>query len=310
MIFFRMKKYLIVKNINRKACLYKNILALFFIFFSGFSYSDSFDFKFRSPREYIGSIKNIRENIADALPRVPGVQALNSSNSYSDVRFISTDNNDQEVKLILSNSNLYAVGFVCGRYFYRFNDPEFSNITVPNTEALEMNVSSDYTSLSTRAGRVRADVIVNEITINEAIRNLSSMDSQYVTENTARSLLTLIIGVSESVRFANISSFISRNYDRHTPIGSLYSITNQWGNLSDYARRMSQNASSDAEYYSSITHATNRNELYSYLAVANCINDRERMKVSKMGEMCSSGDSIVLIGNIYWPKNLIAVLIQ
>lgn len=303
-----MLKYILAKTIN-KTNYYKYLLAVFFTFFSGLSYSDSFVFNFGSAQEYIGSINNIRENIADALPNVPGVRALNSSDSYSHVRFVSERSNT--IDIVLSDRNLYMVGFVSAGVFYRFNDREFSNITVPDTTLLPMNLSSHYSRLSSTAERVRADVIVDQITINNAIDNLWDMNGNgTVSLEEARSLLTLIIGVSESVRFGNISSFISGNYNNHVPIGGLYSITNQWGDISDYALRMSQNASSDTGYYSVTTHAISRSQLYGYLAVANCMSGRARMKASHPQGECSSGEGIVLIGNTYWPKNLIAVLID
>lgn len=304
-----MIKYFNLKLMNYKKYYYNFYIIILYFLFCGVSYSEPFYFKFSNQQEYISSIKTIRTKIAYDLPNVPGVLALHSNNTYSFIRIISDRSNI--IDLVLSNKNLYVVGFVSGGVFYRFNDAEFSNITFPDIITLPMNISSHYTSLSNRAERGRESVIVNQISINEATNTLYRMNGNGTVErDEARAFLTLIIGVSESIRFSHISSFITQNYYGNSEIGMLYSLTNQWGSLSDYAYAMSRNASSNAGYYNSATHATNRNQLYGYLAVANCRTDRRSSHDSKAEEICSSGNNIILLSNNYWPKRTLVSVIM
>ncbi|MCC8373442.1 MULTISPECIES: ribosome-inactivating family protein [Photorhabdus] len=291
-------------------------LILFFFLFSNVVYSKSVNFDYSDAQNYIKSIKNLRSIVGSHLPNVPGLLVLNPTEPYTSVHLIS--NNGDVIDLILSNTNLYMVGFVSAGIFYRFNDTEFSNITVPETNLLNLNISSSYIDLFRRANRTREETIVSNETINSAITTLWRQNGSGTVEPlAARAFMTLITAVAESARFSRISSFITSNYDNNVQIGGgLVRLTNRWSSLSSYAYEMSNNAGSNAGYFDDIVNSINRNRLYGVLALALYCDFSTSSKLKPRlltfsettpltADTCSSERDITLINNIYWPNNVL-----
>lgn len=106
-----------------------------------------------------------------------GISQITDSES-KDILAIRIVGFSNELTLVMQESNLYTVGFIVTQYdkegnkftrFYRFSD--MTTIEVPNTTAINLNISSDYTALE-RRGTARENIIAGYANLDDAIYQL------------------------------------------------------------------------------------------------------------------------------------------
>ncbi|CAH2902847.1 MAG: hypothetical protein PPHEMADM_4869 [uncultured Paraburkholderia sp.] len=301
--------------VSRKAA-----LCVLGLFLSSAAYAVPMDFNYNSAAEYADSIVRLRKQVSSNLENVPNLRVTNQTPHEQLTILNFTNASADRVSLVMWNENLYVVGFIAGGTFYRFRDPEFSHITVPGTNQTDLHILSHYRDLTRVADQVRSEITISESALDNAIRNLARYGNGSVTlQQVARAMLILITSTSEAARFAELSRLIVTNLNvpssEARSLGTYFTtLTNNWGSLSEYANRMSVDASSTADYYDRIVNAVSRNALYGILAVAlycrpSQLSSKANVASNSPGS-CPNYSTIKLINNRYWEAATLAGIVR
>jgi len=237
--------------------------------------------------KYQNSIKTLRQLLSNAAwSNVPNLLIKRPYN-IDDLTLIKFSADGKEVQLVMSNRDLYIIGFVSRNKFYRFSDPPFKNIKVGNMVVIDLKTNSDYGSLAGKAGFTSVDEVGNmEITLinlKSYFLELTKLDgdpSLQQQKQVALAMLRFLIFTAEASRFRNIEQDIAQSLYSKPGTYRLGGVgrdeTTDWRKFSDYGVRLQKNKTSTETYNIGYTIQTDkgslsrvdRNNLSSVLALA------------------------------------------
>ncbi|CAJ9866293.1 ribosome-inactivating family protein [Burkholderia pseudomallei] len=282
------------------------------------AHSETIDFKFDSNVSYARSISALRKLVGTELPNIERVRVIRGAPAGQLTILSLVSNSARQASLVVSNDNLYVIGFISYGNFFRFNDPEFSNITIPNTNTVSLHFSSHYSSLERVAGRTRGETGISAESLNASIDTLANFGSGGPDgRDVARALMALIISTSEAARFSQIAVNIANalgEYRSYNLSPADVSLTQNWGSLSEYAVTQSAEPNADSEFVLAAIGVVTIRALPRLLALAlNCKYPRfqEFASVSQnyyFNDACPPISSIHRIGNRYWSLEVLQAI--
>ncbi|MHA0949150.1 ribosome-inactivating family protein [Enterobacter ludwigii] len=303
------------------------IYAIFFVLsiFSKLSHAEnSYIIDFGTPGSYVTSLNNIRRDLGTPLPNInvagnrvyelPPQNSNTRSGIIIHLRGVEEYGDGQEinqhVSFVLDPTNLYVAGFIINNAnYYRFSDVD--NINIPNVQLIELSNESSYTSLQRIANMEREGMIINRITLSEALNSLSRFNGTALDRSTARALLRFITVIPEAIRFRQIqrgfrTSLNEAPSDYHISNADIR-LTLNWSGLSSSLPHV--NATLAPAVQVGVIRLPDIQSILATIAVAlHCSSNQNSMTeyhtILHESETCYANDTIILYKTIYDKKTL------
>lgn len=293
--------------------------------FSEIIYAEnSYVIDFGTPGSYVTSLNNIRTDLGAPLPNINIAgnrvyelppQNTNSRNGIIiHLRGVDEYGEDQDinqhVSFVLDPTNLYVAGFIVNNTnYYRFSD--IDNITVPNAALIRLSNESTYTSLQRIANMEREGMIINRITLSEALTSLSRFNSASLDRSTARALLRFITVIPEAIRFRqiqrNFRSTLNEAPRDYQMSNEDIRLTLNWSGLSSSLPHV--NATLAPGVQVGVIRLPDIQSILATIAVAlHCSSTPRKMAGYQITltepETCNANDTIILYRTVYDKKTL------
>ncbi|MCG1019339.1 MULTISPECIES: ribosome-inactivating family protein [Burkholderiaceae] len=165
---------------------------------------NKFDFRFDDGNQYYCSIEELIKKASDDIGHIPGIRATKKySNDVWLINFPGVEKANG-LSLAMWERNLYIVGFVLDKKFYRFSDDEFKGISVEGAEISDLGVKSNYQDLRNIAGKDGGDTIqISQKSIEDAAISLKKFSGKF-DEKLAKSIIVLAAAIPEAMRMRSV----------------------------------------------------------------------------------------------------------
>jgi hypothetical protein len=279
-------------------------------------------FDFTTREAFRTSIFNLRLLVATNSSNVGDMLI---TNAYGNEQFtlINFDiPREGRLQLVMWNVNLYIIGFINDyfdpnrptereRSFWRFSDPEFARLTVPNTRLRQLpsNMQTTYGSLTAMARMSLREVNIDQGSLQNSLRLLYNFAGVSGDQrNFARAMLRVIVLTSESVRFIPIQRDLGQSiadFTTYYPGVNGQALLNSWDGFSQHGILLEDNphwteplrTMFSVQFNGIDYNVFDRYNIFWVIAVAlNCRAPHIRTDV------CPAESDIVLINKTYWFK--------
>ncbi|CAH9116747.1 unnamed protein product [Cuscuta europaea] len=189
------------------------------------------------PTAFVNSINELRMSFGTPLGDILVVEPLSEKEKKKLFR-LTLRYADTELQVAIRRSDLYVIGFKTGDGWLELqeNSPKKQEIK----GSTMINLGMDYASLRFASADKRALLGGPEM-LGKSLRFLKGVKTSEINlkklQGLARELLTLIITVSESLRFNHILHFVSDFFGEGCSEAApdwILGLVNQWGTLSKY----------------------------------------------------------------------------